>query len=238
MDGLPFLLFLSALPAFGNFSGGLIAEAIEVTPRMLNLALHAAAGIVIAVIAVELIPEALEAAPAWLVVLAFLLGGAAYIALESALRRLSSGSGSGAWMIYAAVAIDLFSDGLMIGAGSAVSPSLALVLALGQVTADVPEGFATTATFKGKGFTRRSRLLLSGSFIVASVGGALIGWVLLRGQSETVKFAGLAFVAGLLLIAAVEDMIAEAHETREDSRASTASFVGGFALFTLVASYF
>ena len=141
-------------------------------------------------------------------------------------------------MIYAAVGIDLFSDGLMIGAGSAVSPTLALVLALGQVTADVPEGFATIANFKDKGFTRRARLLLSGSFIVASVGGALIGWILLRGQSEAVKFAGLAFVAGLLLIAAVEDMSAEAHEAREDSRASAASFIGGFALFMLVAAYF
>jgi ZIP family zinc transporter len=39
------------------------------------------------------------------------------------------------WMIYVAVAVDLFSDGLMIGAGSAVATSLALVLALGQVLA-------------------------------------------------------------------------------------------------------
>lgn len=63
MNGLPFLLLLAALPALGNFSGGLVAEAINVTPRMLNLALHAAAGIVIAVIAVELMPEALGRRP-------------------------------------------------------------------------------------------------------------------------------------------------------------------------------
>lgn len=52
---------------------------------------------------------------------------------------------AGAWMIYAAVAVDLFSDGLMIGISSNVSFNLAFVLTVGQLMADVPEGFATIA---------------------------------------------------------------------------------------------
>lgn len=48
--------------------------------------------------------------------------------------------------------------------------------------------------------------------------------------------AALAFVAGLLVVAAVEDMLEEAHEVREDSRRSVLAFVGGFALFTLVSA--
>jgi ZIP family zinc transporter len=58
-------------------------------------------------------------------------------------------------MISIAVAIDLCSDGLMIDAGTAVGTRLALVLALGQVLADVPEGFATIATFRDRGVPRR-----------------------------------------------------------------------------------
>ena len=37
-------------------------------------------------------------------------------------------------MIYAAVSLGLFSDGLLIGADSSLSFELALVLAIGQVT--------------------------------------------------------------------------------------------------------
>ena len=50
---------LALMPAIGNFAGGLIAERLSGSRRVLNWALHAAAGIVIAVIAVELMPEAL-----------------------------------------------------------------------------------------------------------------------------------------------------------------------------------
>ncbi|NDW07858.1 hypothetical protein [Jiella pacifica] len=55
-----------------------------------------------------------------------------------------------------AVAIDLFSDRLMIGVGSVVSFGLAFILDLGQIMADVPEGFATITNFKeDKGASRR-----------------------------------------------------------------------------------
>ena len=46
--------------------------------------------------------------------------------------------------------------------------------------------------------------------------------------------AALVFVAGLLTLAAVEDMLEEAHEWREDSERSMLAFLGGFILFTLV----
>jgi len=87
-------------------------------------------------------------------------------------------------MIYVAVAVDLFSDGLMIGAGSAVATSLALVLALGQVLADVPEGFATIANFKDKEVPRRRRLIVGASFAVPVLLAATLAYVLLRGQGE------------------------------------------------------
>ena len=245
MNGYLLALALALMPAFGNFAGGVIAEIVPTTRRMLSRALHVAAGIIVAVVAVELLPEALAGAAPWLVVLGFCLGGAFYMLLEWALDRFQFGGGeqlggssSGPWMVYAAVFIDLFSDGLMIGVGSAVSFSLALVLAIGQVTADVPEGFATIANFRDKGVPRSKRLLLSASFVIATLLGATIGYWLLRDQSEALQLMALAFTAGLLILAAVEEMLGEAHEVAEDNRTSAAFFIGGFALFTLVASYF
>src|SRR3546814_9202235 len=125
------------------------------------------------------------------------------------------------WMIYVAVAVDLTSDGLMIGSGSAVSSNLALVLAAGQVLADLPEGYATAANFRNKGMPRLQRILLSCSFFIYVVGSALLAYVLLRNAPVALKVAALVFVSGLLSVAAVEDMLAEAHDAREANRLST-----------------
>ena len=100
----------------------------------------------------------------------------------------------------------------------------------------MPEGYATVANFRDKGVPRRRRILLSASFMLFSVGAALISYLLLRGASEGIKIAALAFVAGMLAVAAVEDMLEEAHEAREDTRGSVLAFVGGLALFTLVSA--
>ncbi|MCC2770677.1 hypothetical protein LK516_22535, partial [Parabacteroides distasonis] len=71
--------------------------------------LHVAAGIVVAVVAVELLPQALEGAAPWLVVIGFCLGGAAFIGLDWGIERLTGGDeAAGPWVVYAAVFVDLF----------------------------------------------------------------------------------------------------------------------------------
>lgn len=217
----------------------MLAEFGKVTGRLLNWALHAASGIVIAIVAVELMPEALKSLSGWWIATAFGAGGVAYVLVEMAIEKWQSDGEddwTSMWMIYVAVAVDLTSDGLMLGSGAAVSSSMAIVLAAGQVLADVPEGYASVANFRDKGLPRGQRILLSASFILFCVGAALLSYLLLRGAGEGPKMALLSFVAGLLTVAAVEDMVEEAHEAEVDSRRSVLAFVGGFVLFTLVSA--
>ncbi len=61
LEGYLAVLAFAALPALGNFAGGLLAEVLRPSRRLLSLALHAAAGIVLSVVAVELMPQALQA---------------------------------------------------------------------------------------------------------------------------------------------------------------------------------
>jgi ZIP family zinc transporter len=63
MDAFWTVLALALMPALGNFAGGLAAEFVPTGPRALNRALHAAAGILLAVVAVEIMPEALGTVP-------------------------------------------------------------------------------------------------------------------------------------------------------------------------------
>ncbi|MGR3570675.1 ZIP family metal transporter [Brevirhabdus sp.] len=247
MENLWLLIGLALLPGLGNLAGGMVAEFIETTPRLLNLALHAASGIVIGVVAIELIPEALDTLAGWWIAAAFAAGGAAYVGVDSLLRRKTpapdktdtpdNGEGRSAmWMIYVAVAVDLTGDGLMIGSGSAVGASLAIVLAAGQVLADFPEGYSVVANMREKQVPRGRRIAVSLSFPVYCLIAALGAWLLLRDAPDAAKSAALVFVAGLLSVAAVEDMIEEAHEAAEDNARSLLAFVGGFALFALVSA--
>lgn len=174
-------LALSALPAIGNFMGGLIAEYYRVSMRLLSLALHGAGGIVLAVVGVELMPQILQANPPWAVILCFFAGDAFFVALDQAIHlvqnRLGKAQGNTAsWAIFFGVAVDLFSDGLMIGTGSTIALSLGALLALGQVSADIPERFATIATFKRQGISRRTRQLLSASLFLPIFLGTTIGY--------------------------------------------------------------
>jgi ZIP family zinc transporter len=147
------ILLLAAMPAAGNFAGGIVAEVFNVSAKSLSLALHLAAGIILALVGVELMPQALESETPWIVILAFIAGGACFTLADKLINYVQKRFGkaafnTSAWSIYFAVSIDLFSDGVMIGSGSTVAATLGLLLALGQVPADLPEGFATLATFK------------------------------------------------------------------------------------------
>ena len=50
------------------------------------------------------------------------------------------------------------------------------------------------------------------------------------------QLAFLVGAAGLLTIAAFEDIIREAHESQEDSQVSSLALIMGFAIFVLVSS--
>lgn len=241
MNDFLIVLGFAALPAAGNFAGGLLAEAFDVSERVLSLALHLAAGIVLAVVGLELVPQAIEANPPWVPVAAFVAGGAVFIGLERlidiAKDRLDTGEEpTGPLAIFTGVSLDLFSDGVMIGTGSVVNPALGLLLAAGQVPADIPEGFAATASLKRAGFPRRTRLLMAVSFAMPVVLGATLGYFALRLAPPIVTLSVLAATGGILTSVVVEEMITQAHNG-PTSNYGPLLLTGGFGLFALISIY-
>lgn len=229
------VIALSLPPVAGNVAGAAAAELSPNADRWRNWALHGAVGVVFAVVAVEIMPRALEELNGWQIAAAFLAGGGLHLLIEWFTERRSSGRNR-MWMIYTAVATDHFGDGLLIGARSAVASGLGLVLAVGQVLADVPEGAASSFTFRANDVDRRRRLLLSASCVLPAVTGAALSYLLLRDQPASVQIAALVATAGLFSVAAFEDMIAEAHDAAKDTRTSTAALLIGFCLFVIVSA--
>lgn len=231
------LAWLALLPAGGMLCGALIAEWLHVSWRAMGAVLHAAAGVAIAVVSVELMPRILQDIATSLLVMAFAAGAAVSVLVVLAVRRVVRAfevGSAGPWMVYLAVAVDLCADGLMVGIGSAVTSGLGLLLALSQVVANVPGGFAAVSNFRHKGVRRPIRLAAMASLFVPVAAAAAAGYLLLRGQGAQMQNAALAFVVGLLLLATVEDLVPQADEPRTTRWITTAAFATGFAFFTVL----
>lgn len=240
LPGFLSVLAIALLPAGGNIIGTAIAEVARPQRWVVGAALHMAAGVAVALVSVELLPRVLGIIPPWLIVLLFGAGAVVSVLLAKAvikLRGLLSARSSGAWLVFMATAVDLLSDGVMIGAGSAVSGDLGLLLALSQVVGNIPGGFATIANFRSQSVSRRIRIIAAISFVVPVAMGAGLGFWLLRGAGGSLQAAALAVIVGILLVTTIEDLVPQADKPGTARSISTAAFVGGFAFFTLLALY-
>lgn len=113
---------------------------------------------------------------------------------------------------------------------------MGLLLALGQVPADVPDGFAAIAALRRSGITRRTRVLISASFALPILLGAALGYFALRQAPELLTLSVLAVTGGALTSVVVEEILTEAHEG-EPSVWGPILLTGGFALFATISVY-
>lgn len=260
-------LMLAAFPAAGSLVGALLAEFISISRRTLSLALHAVAGLLLAVVGIELMPQLLQSQHALLYAGLFMTGALFTLGLDWAIdltgrlvrggtrdkprsrreksaypcrrpgKHLATSAGkSAAWTIFAGVAIDFVTDGMMIVSGSTVGGNLGLMLGIALFAADSPEAFATIANMKKSGGERRQRVLLALSFPVILMAGALVGEWWLHGASQLVQVGVLAFTAGIILTLVESEIIPETFENWDGMLAAlvlTASFIG----FALLSSY-
>lgn len=242
-DGIVGILLLALLPAIGSLIGVALAEWKQPSSTMTGVALHAAAGLAMAVVAIEFMPRAQERLDAWLIAIGIIAGMGFSLLLNRFTGflsgALSGNAGTGSlWGIYGVVSIDLLSDGLMTGSGSAISSGLGLLLALSQVFGNLPGGFAVTAALRQNDVPRTRRLAMAAGYPAAPLLGAAAGFLALRDASPEVIGFVLALFAGLLLVATVEDMVPEADEPGAPRKYSSPAFAGGFVLLLLMSSYF
>jgi zinc transporter, ZIP family len=234
------VLAISLLPAAGIIIGCVLAEIVRTPKWLIGASLHATAGIAIAVVSIELMPRILVITPIWVVTGAFLAGAAVTVMLSyigRSPRRSVAGQGTmSAWMVYAAVIVDLVSDGLMVGAGAAVQTGFGVLIAATQAVANIPGGFAATSNFRDDGIPRARRLVLALSAVPPALLAAVIGFAVLRTMSAETQSAVLAFMVGILLLATVEDVIPEADAPKAPRWISTLAFALGFAALALLSS--
>lgn len=241
MNEFLLVLGIAGLAAFLTYLGAPAAERFEVPYRAVSAALQFAAGIVMAIVAFSLMPAALIVGPSVGVFLAFFAGGALFVFFEyySAKRlaaRLAGETKVPSLGLYLGILIDLVIDGVVIGVGSTVTLATGLLLALGMAVSTAPFTFVAISTAKRQGMPQANRRRLSYLFFGCVMAGALLGYLLLRHQSQDVRLTLIALASGFLITTVTQSMIPEANREGEPSFAGV-FFVGGLALYALFTLY-
>lgn len=223
---LPYILVASGVGVLG----GLIASVWAPGLKARSAIQHFAAGVVIAAVASELIPEVEKTGTATGILLGFAAGGLTMIVLkwlvlkfekrEKDRRRFPVG-------LTAAAAVDTLIDGAIISAGFSSGQQLGGLL---TVALSLELFFLTLSV--GSEFHKHKSKRLAG--IAATTGIALLllvgassAFFLLRGVPEATVAIVLAFGAAALIYLIAEELLVESIEA-EESLYSTAMLFAGF----------
>jgi ZIP family zinc transporter len=236
------VLGIATLGAIITALGAPIAEMRTVRNSVVSGALQLAAGILTGIVLVDLLPAPLSGLPLANVAIAFCIGAAGFVAFDyfsawkAARQHDQRDSKSASVSLYIGIMTDMFIDGVIVGIAASVDMASALSLAIGLGVGQAPLTFVATAAAKRQGspVERRRRLLLM--YMLAILAGAMLGYLVLQGQPESVKLTLLAAAGGVLLAAVTQVMIPEAIEALHDEPPSLTGlmYVAGLAAFLLL----
>jgi ZIP family zinc transporter len=224
---------IMTIPALVALGGGVLAAFWTPSHATRSQIQHFAAGVVLAALAVELLPEIeREHAPALVLAGSFAAGSLFMYALKiwtmgmEHQAKISGKTGGLSMGLLAATFIDVATDGFIIGAGFAAGGETGTILALGLSVELLFLGLALTSSA-----TAGWRIVaISGALGLTVLVFAMLGSVLLSGASHALIGGTLAFSAAALLYLVTEELLMEAHEV-EEKPISTLVLFGGFLAF-------
>lgn len=225
------------IPAAATVLGGVASTFLRPAGRLKSHAQHFAAGVVLAAVAVEVIPElerARERQSAWPIVTAFAVGSTLMFALkwiEHRRAHVGRKHGSPLGMILAATA-DIAVDGLVIGAGIAKGEATGLLLATGLSIELLFVGVSIASAFEHDAARWKPAATTIGLAMVLCAG-ALGGAFVLRAVAPVFTNVALAFGSAAMLYLVTEELLVEAHESA-DAPSTVASLFAGFSCFWLL----
>ena len=226
------------IPALMAVAGGFLSLVWHPSHQMRSLIQHFAAGVVLAALAVELLPEiGREHAQPWVLIAAFAAGSLFMFGMKLLTDKLEAGSHAAGQEaktalpigLLVATLIDIATDGFIIGAGFASGGETGLILALGLSVELLFLGLALMSdALRGWKMIALTCLLGVEVFVFA-----VLGKWLLAGVSHDVLGAVLAASAAALLYLVTEELLMEAHEVEEKNYAVLVLFAGFLTFWSI-----
>lgn len=233
---LAHILGLTLIPVAATVLGGAIAVIKVPSDKSRSLVQHFAAGVVMAVVAGELLPEMTREHRPLGVLIGFVLGVALMLGVKALTERIEQKdeqSGGGKAGLLIAVGIDVFLDGLLIGVGFAAGERVGTLLVVALTLELLFLGVSVAASLTEAKVGRARCLLTVAGLSALVVLGALLGGSLLSGLSGLALEIVLSFGAAALMYLVIEELLTEAHEVKETPLITAAFFAGFVALYLL-----
>lgn len=234
---------LVIFPVFAAVVGAAWAALRPPAPRLTSGIQYFAAGAVLAVVALDLLPGVSRQGHLGFAFVGFALGVVILLGLGQfeAHGKPETHDGHASTLpigLLVAVGVDLLIDGILVGGSVATlgrAQGIALTIALTLVV--LPLAVAVTSELSNRGVGAVKAALAPPLLCLALVVGA-IGGVVSLGAAPAALLAGLfAFGVAALLFLAIEELLAEARENADTTLLSAMLFIGFFALYALDASH-
>lgn len=230
---------LVSFPVAAGAVGSSVAAVRRPGPTLVSGIQHFAAGVVMAALAGELLPDLRHEGNLGWAVAGFSTGVALVLSLAAYGRRLDDQQDGPAATVgvpvgfLVTVAIDLLIDGVLIGLGVRLGSTQGLILTIALTLEVLFLGLSLAAELTDRGLTpRRSALICTGLALSTAVG-AIVAAAVLGGVGPAVLAFVLAFGAAALLYLAVEELLVEAHEQSETALLGAMFFLGFLTIYVL-----
>lgn len=232
MASTSWIVLYSLIPAVLALLGGFVASFYIPKPKIVSGLQHFVAGVVIAAVSIELLPEIIKTGSGWTIGLGFAIGVVLMIGLHELSHAIAGKEGKGGIPIglIAGGGIDLLIDGILIGvsflAGLGSGILIAVSLSLCAFFLNLTVSSTMTGKNVGKGYQFFYIFLIAAMLPV----GAFIGASILSHFPQAILVETLAFGVAALLYLGVEELLSEAHEVHDTVWIQAAFFLGFLAI--------
>lgn len=222
----------------GTSLGGLLVRFIP-TPRgnLLGGILGFSAGIMMAIVFLELVVEALELAGVFYVVIGLITGVLGFLLLDKLLphshvlsnENIEQSFLKKGTLLGIGIGLHNLPEGLAIGAGYIASTELGLSLAILIAIHNIPEGLAVAAPLKVAKMAWKRILLVTAAAGFPMAVGAFLGG-LIGNISPAVLAISLGFAGGAMLYIVADELIPDAYQEVEDEHMAILGILLGVIL--------
>ena len=209
------LFLIISLIFVGQTLGSLIGLVKKPKKTILYGSLAFAASMMLGISFFQLIPEAMEITPFYLVAISFFLGIAIMWIVDKSLPHINPelmkkekpSVKRSVVMLVIGMALHNIPEGLAIGVGFALDPVLGIMIALGIATQDVPENIATIVPLYGLTKKKIKSFAIVTATILFELFGFIFGYYILKGMSLSLLGSSLALAAGFMTYISIEELI-------------------------------
>ena len=224
---LKVLVVSAAAGVMGTLLGGVISLFLRGSKEFASAASLFAGGFMIAIVSFELLPEAMREGSFFNVLFSFVGGVLLVIAINCIFTKKSK-KGANGFLIFLAIAIHNFPEGLAIGGGevASVGATIALLIAIHNI----PEGLALSVPFSQSG-----KSVLYPLFMCALAGlpmcfGGGIGY-LVSSNSEVFVCSCLSLAAGSMTYVTFSEILPDGTEKAGNGQTLISVSIGFFVGF-------